>query len=186
MGRHFTIFEFSSTAASSEATMVAGTEASFDNNTAAGSAFGKSNVVPPIAIVNGDIRTISNDQLERTRERMRRIVANSLPQTSAAIAFDEGYPAMAPTPANYELLSMYDAASRDLGLGPVVPHDPARRGAADISFVADLVDAGIDGLGVYGEDGHTVGETIELPSLTAQAKRAAVLMYRLTRSGAAN
>ena len=168
------------------ATIVGGTEATFDAATASGTVFGKSNVVPPKAIATGDIRTISNDQLERVRDRMRHVVAGSLPQTSASIVFDEGYPAMAPTPANYELLAMYDAASRDLGLGPVVAHDPARRGAADISFVADLVDAGIDGLGVYGDRSHTVEETVELPSLVFQAKRAALLIYRLTRAGAAN
>ena len=39
----------------------------------------------------------------------------------------------------------------------------------------------IDGLGMSGSAGHTVNETGVLDALPRQAKRAAVLMYRLYR-----
>ena len=39
--------------------------------------------------------------------------------------------------------------SKALGFGEVAAYDPGRRGAADISFVADYVD-GLDGLGSMG------------------------------------
>ena len=166
------------------ATLVAGTEASWDAAEARGMAFGKTNVVPPVAIATGDIRTISNEQLERTREKMRRIVAHPLPGTTSRISFTDGYPAMPPTEANRALLALYGRVSDDLGMGAVEPFDPGRRGAADISFVASRVEAGLDGLGPQGRGGHTVEETVNLRSIERAAQRAALLIYRLSRPGA--
>lgn len=160
--------------------VLGGTDVDFDEAAAGGRAFGKTNVIPETAIATGDIRTLTNDQLERTRRRMEAIVAESLPRTRAAITFRDGYPSMPPTPANEALLSRYDEVSRALGIGPVLPFDPASRGAADISFVADYVEAGLDGLGVRGTGGHTVNERADLRSLTEQAQRAAILILRLT------
>ena len=166
------------------ATLVAGTEASWDDQTARGTAFGKTNVVPPTAILTGDIRTLTNEQLERTREAMQAIVARSLPGTESTITFSDGYPSMPPTEGNYELLEMLSQVGEAVGTGPVEPFDPGRRGAADISFVADYVEAGLDGLGPDGSGSHTVEETVNLLSLERAAKRAAILIHRLTRSGA--
>ena len=133
--------------------------------------------------MQGDIRTITDDQLERTRERMRRIVSQSLPGTRAEITFSGGYPAMPPTNGNMELLRAYNQVSQDLGQGQVLPFDPGRRGAADISFVASYVDA-LDGLGPHGADSHTLDETLDLTSMPIAAKRAALLIYRLTAGSA--
>jgi glutamate carboxypeptidase len=160
---------------------VGGTEAGWDDQTARGEAFGKTNVVPPVAIVTGDIRTITDEQLERTREKMRQIVARALPGTSSEITFFEGYPSMPPSAANRSLLQRFSDVSEALGMGPVTAFDPGRRGAADISFVASVVEAGLDGLGPEGSGSHTVDETVNLRSLERAARRAAVLIYRLTR-----
>lgn len=165
------------------ATLVAGTEASWDDETARGSAFGKTNVVPPTAVLTGDIRTLTNEQLNRTRDKMRAIVARSLPGTSSTVTFSEGYPSMPPTEGNYQLLAMLSEVSQALGTGPVEAFDPGQRGAADISFVADYVEAGLDGLGPDGDGSHTVEETVNLHSLERAAQRAALLIYRLTRPG---
>ena len=161
--------------------ILGGTEVAYDAEEARGTAFGKTNVVPETVVATGDIRTLTDEQLQRTRERMRHIVARGLPQAHAEITFEDGYPAMPPTEANYELLRLYSTASEGLGLGPVLPFDPARRGAADVSFVASHVEAAMDGLGVHGSDAHTNEETVDLRSLPLQAKRAAILIYRLTR-----
>jgi glutamate carboxypeptidase len=163
------------------ATIVGGTEAGWDDQTARGEAFGKTNVVPPVAVVTGDIRTITDEQLERTREKMRQIVARALPGTSSEITFFEGYPSMPPSAANRSLLQRFSDVSEALGMGPVTAFDPGRRGAADISFVASVVEAGLDGLGPEGSGSHTVDETVNLRSLERAARRAAVLIYRLTR-----
>ena len=149
-----------------------------DNTT---SAFGKSNVVAESALVEGDIRALSPEQLTRAQVRMAEIVANSLPGTHASISFDEGYPPMAPTAGNQRLLELLSQVSDDLGFGEVSAVNPLRAGAADISFAADHVEMAIDGLGMSGTEGHTVDETGYLPSLPLQAKRTAVLLYRLAR-----
>ena len=59
-------------------------------------------------------------------------------------------------------------------------YDPARRGAADSSFVAGDVDT-LAGLGAAGGGAHAEGEWVELDSLVRQAQRMAILMTRLSR-----
>lgn len=162
------------------ATIVGGTEASWERAEGRGSAAGKTNVVAGRAIATGDIRTLTDEQLERTRTRMREIAARSHPRTSAEIEFTDGYPAMSPRPENYELLAVYDEISRSLGHGAVRPFDPAGRGAADISFVAPFI-PGLDGLGPNGGGAHSDRETVDIASLRKATERAALLIYRLTR-----
>ena len=165
--------------------MLAGTDVAYDPFTAGGSAFGKSNVVAESAVVTGDLRTITLEQLEKARATMRFVVLESLPRTSATITFDDGYPPLAPTDGNRRLLAMFSQVSEDLGYGVVTAVDPRNAGAADVSFTAGLVDVAIDGLGPGGGNDHTLDEWIDLPTLAIQTKRAAVLMHRLaTRPGA--
>ena len=111
---------------------------------------------------------------------MREIVSQSLPQTSSSITFTDSYPAMGPTEGNQALLQVLSQVSEDLGFGKVTGYDPGRRGAADISFVADYTD-GLDGLGTMGSGAHTPQETVNLKTINALIQRAAVLIYRLTR-----
>ena len=145
-----------------------------------GTASGKSNVVPQAATVTGDLRTLTAEQLARTKERMRAIVQRNLPETSAEITFEDGYPPMAPTEGNRALLRELEGVSRDLGLGPLDVIDPGKRGAADVSFVAPFV-ASLAGLGAAGTGSHAAGETVDLAALPIVTKRAALLIHRLTR-----
>ena len=156
-----------------------GTDVRTDTTGTDGSADGKANVIAKEMVVTGDLRTISPEQLASARKAMREIVAAHLPHTTAEITFQDGYPPMAPTAGNRKLLALYDRASQDLGLGPVVAVDPSRAGAADVSFVANLVPMAIDGIGLSGHDDHTAKETADLRMLPSQTKRAALLMYRL-------
>jgi glutamate carboxypeptidase len=130
--------------------------------------------------VRGDLRFISEEQRESAKARMREIVTRNLPNTKAQLTFEDNYPAMSPTAANYALLQLLDQSSRDLGLGKVEAFDPGGRGAGDISFVAPFI-SGLDGLGAKGGGSHTAEEFAELDSLSVQIKRAALLIYRLTR-----
>jgi len=161
--------------------VVGGTLIKVDTTGTEGSVAGKRNVVAEHAEVSGDLRALSPDQLAKAKAAMKQIVAKHLPKTTAEITFDDGYPPMAPTEGNKRLLGIYDKASRDLGLGGVVAVDPSRAGAADVSFVARNVPMIIDGIGLSGHDDHTVKETADLRMLPAQTKRAAVVLYRLTR-----
>ena len=87
---------------------------------------------------------------------------------------------MPPTKGNYALLGVEDSVSRALGQGPVEPLDPGERGAGDISFISDYVDA-LDGLGVIGFRSHSPDERVDLRSIGPATERAALLIYRLTR-----
>jgi len=158
--------------------IVGGTDVTYDPATFGGTAQGKTNVVPPRVVVEGDMRFLSRDQLNRAREKMRAIVAGNLPQASASISFIDGMPSMEPTDGNRALLAVIDQVSRDLGDGPIVAHDPSKRGAGDISFIATLV-SGLDGLGALGKQEHAPGEYADLDTLPILTKRAALLMYRL-------
>ncbi len=159
--------------------MVAGTDVSFDPFTASGTAYGKSNVVAEHATVTGDLRAISLTQLEAARAKMTFVASQNLPGTSAILTFDDGYPPLAPSEGNYQLLKQFDQVSQDLGYGPVTAVNPRNAGAADISFTAGLVEMALDGLGPGGGNDHTVDEWIDLPTLGMQTKRAAVLIWRL-------
>jgi glutamate carboxypeptidase len=158
--------------------IVGGTEVTYDAATFSGTATGKTNVVPRSVVVEGDMRFLSREQLERARETMRGIVAANLPRTSATIAFTDGMPSMEPTDGNRALLATLDQVSRDLGTGPIVPHDPSKRGAGDISFVASLV-SGLDGLGGWGEHDHAPGEYVDLEEMAALTRRTALLLNRV-------
>src|SRR5439155_2295774 len=85
------------------ATIVGGTDVSYDTVAISGTALSKLNIVPSHAVAHGDLRFISDEQLQRTRERMRAIVAQHLPGTDATIVFPDEYPAMSPTPGNARL-----------------------------------------------------------------------------------
>lgn len=158
--------------------LVGGTFAEIDDLTSKGTVFGKTNVVAQKAVVKGGLRFISEEQKENARNKMREIVANNLPQTSAEVKFTDSYPAMAPTKGNEDLLEIFSNVSEALGQGKVAAYDPSKRGAADISFVASYVD-GLDGLGTMGNNAHTPEETVNLNTIENLTKRAAILIYRL-------
>ncbi len=155
-----------------------GTEVSYDTGTSRGTTFGKNNVVPRAVIVNGGIRAISLEQLQRARSAMQEIVAQSHPHTRASIEFHDGYPPMAPTAGNIAIQEVLSEINVALGRKPMPPLDPSKRGAADISFVAPMTDA-LAGLGSIGGGGHTPDEYLYLSSLSLAIKRAAILIHRL-------
>jgi glutamate carboxypeptidase len=159
--------------------IVGGTAVTFDPVENRGTAFGKTNVVAESAYVAGDLRALTPEQLARAKATMQRLVERHYPRANAVLTIDDGYPPFAPTDGNRRLLALLDQGSRDAGLPPVGPVDPARAGAADIAFVAGRVDMALDGLGLKGRADHTVNETADLTMLPVQAKRAAILMARL-------
>ncbi|MDF0706700.1 MAG: M20/M25/M40 family metallo-hydrolase [Bacteroidota bacterium] len=158
--------------------LLGGTFVNYDELKSKGDAFGKSNVVAQKAVVKGGLRFISEEQKERARNKMREIVANNLPKTSATVSFTDSYPAMQPTEGNLQLLQTLNEVSLDLKQGEVIAYDPGKRGAADVSFVAEYVD-GLDGLGTMGTNAHTPQETVNLNTIEALTKRTAILIYRL-------
>ncbi|MHB1313650.1 MAG: M20/M25/M40 family metallo-hydrolase [Gemmatimonadaceae bacterium] len=164
-------------------TIVGGSDVAYDTLQQRGTAASKTNIIAPVTWVQGDLRAMNVEQVARAQAKMREIVAEHLPGTTAQITFDEGYPPMAVTPGNEKLLAFYSDASEALGYGKLVASDPARRGAGDLSFVAPYID-GLEGLGAMGAGSHSPNESVNLPALNLQTERAAVMLYRLGRQRA--
>jgi glutamate carboxypeptidase len=160
--------------------LVGGESAKLDDVGATGAITGKDNIIPAAAVASGDLRTLSNEQTQRIREKMRKIVAASLPGAKAEITFEDGYPAMAPTEGSRALLDRLNELNAEAGLPIMGELDPLERGAGDIAFVADKLD-GLIGFGAAGEGSHAPGETVDLASFDRQVKRAALFMTDLSR-----
>jgi glutamate carboxypeptidase len=160
--------------------VIGGTSVNVDKDGISGSATGKDNIIPPAAFAKGDIRTISNEQSDRVERKMEAIVAQHLPKTNATIKFGEGYPAMAPTAGSRALLGILNQVNRSLGFAAMPELDPMKRGAGDIAFVSPPL-PGLAGIGATGEGAHAPGETIDLSAQPINTKRAALLMYRLSK-----
>ena len=159
--------------------VVGGETAELEPDKIRGSATGKTNIIAPTATARGDLRGLTPEQVEGAKRKMQAIVGQSLPGTKAQISFDEGgYPPMAPTEGNRAILARLNAVNRDMGLPEMGELDPLKRGAGDIGFVAKDVDS-LAGLGADGQGSHAPGETVDIPSIFKQAKRAAILMSRL-------
>ena len=142
-------------------------------------ASGKTNIIAATAVARGDLRALTAPQFARTVAKMKAIVASPLPGATSNISFDDdAYPPMAPTPGNRALLARLNRVNADMGLAAMAELDPLKRGAGDISFVAADVD-GLAGLGPASMGDHTPAETVDIPSIFRQAKRAALLMSRL-------
>jgi glutamate carboxypeptidase len=160
--------------------LLGGTDTTVDAGGITGRAAGKTNVIARSATVRGDLRYLSYEQRDRAHAKMRAIVAQNLPGTSASIAFHDAYPPMSPTAGNLAVLKVYSQASSDAGLGEIPALPPGQRGAGDIQFIAPMIDS-LDGLGVAGNGAHSPDEDLEIASLERATIRSALLIYRLTR-----
>ena len=104
----------------------------FDKFKSSGNAFGKRNVVAEHTIVEGDIRALSTEQLEKAKATMLKIIFENYPHTSATLTFKKtSYPPLAPTDGNKKLLAKYSKISEDLGFGKVSAVNPRDAGAAE-------------------------------------------------------
>jgi len=159
--------------------VLGGNRIHFEEKTSSGAAFGKDNVVSKTALAHGDYRFENDEQKAKFKTIVTKIVDAHLPGTHSMVTFEEGIPAMAPTPANLKLLTVYSQASKDLGQGDIKPLPANVRGAGDISYVAAFMTANLAGLGPIGSGTHSSIESIQLDSLTTQTERAAIFMYRL-------
>jgi glutamate carboxypeptidase len=149
-----------------------------------GVATGKTNIIAGTAIARGDLRALTQDQIDRTKAKMQAIVARPLPGTTSVLSFDPGdYPPMAPTEGNRAILTKLNTVNRDMGLAEMGELPPSQRGAGDISFVAADVDS-LAGMGASGSGSHAPGETVDIPSIFKQAKRTAILLSRLAKDRA--
>lgn len=159
--------------------ILAGTSINYNKDNFGGEAFGKDNIIAKTAMATGDLRFITPQQEINAKEKITKIVNQHLSGTTATVRFQEGIPSMPPTANNIELLKKYNEVSISLGYGPVKPLDSGLRGAADISHIAAITQANLDGLGPVGTGAHSEKETLDIKSLPIQTQKVAILMYRL-------
>lgn len=159
---------------------IGGSEVNYIDAAQRGDASGKTNIISPKTVVIGDLRFLSEQQKEKARARMRQIVSKSLANSKATITFKDGIPSMPPTTGNDAMVKVVNDISVAMGYGKVKAGDPGSRGAGDISYVAKYLDC-LDGLGASGKGSHAPGETINLLEYPKLIKRAALIIYRLTR-----
>ena len=157
-----------------------GSEVNYDLEAIKGDVSAKTNIISPKTVVIGDLRFLTEEQKQRTRGVMRQIVSQHLAGAKASITFKDGIPSMPPTPGNNALVKKVNDINRALGYGAVKAGDPGSRGAGDISYIAKYLDC-LDGLGASGKGAHAPGEIINLKDYPKLIKRAALLIYRLTR-----
>ena len=158
-----------------------GTELSLSDNRREMTVYGSS-AVAQTYIINGTMRFITMEQLERAKKKMIEITNNNLPHTTAMISFDKVN--VMPMPAsegNLALLAKLQRINDDLGIEyPVYANNPSDIGGSDIQVVAPFVDS-IDGLGFTGANAHSVKEVMHLKNYHDEINRAALLIYRLSR-----
>lgn len=159
--------------------VLGGSDAALGREATGGKASGKGNIIPGEALAVGDLRTLSNAQTDRIKARMEAIVRDSLPGAQSTLEFTEGYPAMPPTDGSRRLLAELNAVNSALGYPTMKELDPLKRGAGDIAFVSHMLD-GLVGLGAGGQGAHAPGETLDIPAMRRQTRRAALLMSRLS------
>lgn len=159
---------------------IGGSEVNYDAAAQKGDASGKTNIISPKTVVLGDLRFLTEEQKEKARDTMRQIVSQNLAGSKASIIFTDGIPSMPPTPGNEALVKIVNDVSMALGFGEVKAGNPGSRGAGDISYVASYLDC-LDGLGASGRGAHAPGETINLNEYPKLIKRAALVLYRLSR-----
>ncbi len=159
---------------------IGGSEVDVNTTTQRGNASGKTNIISPKTVVIGDLRFLSEKQKEIARDTMSKIVSRNLSGTKATIKFVDGIPSMPPTPGNEALVKIVNEVSLNLGYGEVKAGDPGGRGAGDVSYIANYLDC-LDGFGASGKGAHAPGETILLNDYPKLIKRAALVIYKLTR-----
>ena len=162
------------------ALFIGGSDVQYDDVAQKGTVSSKTNIISPKTVVIGDLRFLSEQQKEKARDTMRMIVAEHLAGTNASISFRDGIPSMPPTPGNDSLVKIVSAVSVALGYGEVAAGDPGKRGAGDISYIANYLDC-LDGLGASGSGAHAPGEIINLNEYPKLIRRTALVIYRLTR-----
>lgn len=160
--------------------VLGGTTAQLNQVQTGGDATGKSNIVAPSAIAIGDLRCISQEQVERVENKMQAIVMQHLAKTDAKIEFYEAYPAQSPNVANRALLKLLNQVNRSLGQPDMPELDPMKRGAGDSAFVAQYIPT-LAGVGSSGSGDHSAAEKIDLTSIPIDTKRAALVIYRLSQ-----
>lgn len=158
-----------------------GTSLNFNAEERSGTVSGQTNVVAKTGVASGDLRYISDNQKLQTEKTMNKIVHANYPHTKAKISFTDLTPPMTPNFQNVILLHKLQSINHFFTATKLSSLPPKLRGGGDISFIAKYVPAGLVGLGPIGKYEHSLDEIVDLNSMHTASKRAALLIYMLTK-----
>ena len=127
-------------------------------------ATGKTNIIAATAVARGDLRAISQDQIDRTEAKMRAIVAQPLAGAHAEISFDADiYPPMPPTEGNRAILAELNGGQSRHGLAADGRARRRRSAAPATSASLPPKSSGLAGLGPASSGSHTATEAVDIP-----------------------
>ncbi|MEE9452058.1 MAG: M20/M25/M40 family metallo-hydrolase [Gammaproteobacteria bacterium] len=162
-----------------------GTEVAFDLDTSIAEV-SKENIPAQQAVTYGDIRYLSKAQCEKAIQVMKKTVADANTHANSETKTSLEFvtickPSMSPSDKNEALLETLSDINVALGYGEVTAADAITRGAADVSYIADLenIEGSLDSLGPTGSNMHAIEESMQIDSLTKATERAAILINRL-------
>lgn len=137
----------------------------------------RANIVPASAELFGEVRALTQADLEETLDAIERRAA--APSASGAVATATRLavcPPLENTPGTLTLLAHAASVGREIG---ILVHGAATGGASDANFVASLGVPVLDGLGPIGGDDHAATEWLDLESIPDRLALLAGLLMRV-------
>jgi len=132
----------------------------------------RSNVIPDLAQVEGDVRVTTPEEFDRVERDLARMVGNRLiPDTEIKASLRRSFPPMPKNERTDALAAQAQSIYADLGLKLTLE---GSGGAADSSLSAGVGTPSLDGFGIVGGLIHTSEEYAEVESIVPR-------LYLLTR-----
>lgn len=132
----------------------------------------RKNVIPDLAVADGDIRVLVSEEFDRVERELAVMAQNKLiPDTVVTTSLSRGFPVMAQNAQTDALAAMAQRIYGELGRTLKLE---GSGGAADSSLAAGVFKPALDGLSVIGGNAHTDREYAEIESLVPR-------VYLLTR-----
>ena len=132
----------------------------------------RKNVIPDLAVADGDIRVLVSEEFDRVERELAVASQNKLiPDTTVTTSLSRGFPVMAQNAQTDALAAMAQRIYGELGRTLTLE---GSGGAADSSLAAGVFKPTLDGLSVIGGNAHTDREYADVESLVPR-------VYLLTR-----
>jgi len=140
---------------------------------------GAVNIVPDFAEARLNLRTASAKEAPLLEQSLRDLAASFSLQEGLRIEITGSFDRMPKEcgPVESHLFAAWQQAGSDLGHPPFGWQHSA--GGSDGNLLSDVGLPNLDGLGIIGDQLHSEREYCELPSLTARAQIAALVLHRL-------
>lgn len=138
----------------------------------------RTNVIPDVATVQGDLRVREASEFDRVEKEMARLAINKLiPEAQVTTRVTRGMPPMPVSAATDALAARAQAVYAELGLKLTLE---GSGGAGDANFASAAGASTLDGFGLVGGKFHTEDEYVELNSITPRLYLLARMIVELS------